>query len=414
MFFGFYWLLHVFMPSLQWHVQYFRYPGANAYQEPLYVLSMILCFLGMIVTQLAYRYLFQDGMRISLKYKTFELRTFGVFFVSASCIFATGVAFGAKQALVILSVGFENYMADRISFGVGGGIKLLLAHWMYVSVIVFFFGFKVYQKFVWPRRLCLLMATIAFCCTLLYYGLNSNRNSVFILLLNLIVVWRLFVTPEDLKATKANNIKLVLLLSVMGLFFAVASSLRYDTHPAKGGEDKNVAEKVVKTLNGGFGNHENIVWLLHNPQPLLYGTTYVAAFANLIPRSFWPEKPVGGGPVIKNMIWPGSYQVGRKGNSSLTTGFFTEGLMNFGYLGFLIVPVLWSLYCKLLATVAKNQSNPLWALAFTFLFLQASTAFMYGEFLGFFARVVLSVFPVLVIAMLMSAFRLDDSEDNKS
>jgi hypothetical protein len=74
------------------------------------------------------------------------------------------------------------------------------------------------------------------------------------------------------------------------------------------------------------------------------GLTFVAAATSFFPRSLWPEKPLGGGPFIRNLIRPGTYNF----NSGLpltsyTTGMPAEGFMNFGRLGFVISGALFGL-----------------------------------------------------------------------
>src|SRR5690606_38045803 len=157
------------------------------------------------------------------------------------------------------------------------------------------------------------------------------RNSFFLLLLNILIFY-IFLYKIDL-------FKISLIKKAFLLIFIIAAAFIFkeqgnQRQMLKSNSTKK-KETFISSMNNAFGNHENIVWLLNADSPLLYGKTYIAGVSNFIPRKLWPGKPLGAGPILKNYIYPGSYIVGREGNSSLTTGFFTESLMNFGILGML-------------------------------------------------------------------------------
>ena len=133
---------------------------------------------------------------------------------------------------------------------------------------------------------------------------------------------------------------------------------------------------------------------------LSLGATYIAGIANIVPRRFWPEKPVGAGPRIKNSIYPYSYAVGKKKNSSITTGFFNELQMNFGIFG---IPVgafffglLFSLLIKIFAYINTPASKAL-ILSTT---LTICTQFYYAEFLGLYTRYVFAIAPLILMHIL--------------
>lgn len=90
-------------------------------------------------------------------------------------------------------------------------------------------------------------------------------------------------------------------------------------------------------LDGAFGNDEALLWMLENNHDLYLGLTYISGFLSFIPRFLWEDKPLGAGPILSNLVTPGSYILGGEGNTSLTTGLLTESVMNFGWGGVFII-----------------------------------------------------------------------------
>ncbi|HHF3130438.1 TPA: hypothetical protein ACPJ1T_000935 [Vibrio diabolicus] len=179
----------------------------------------------------------------------------------------------------------------------------------------------------------------------------------------------------------------------MVIFFFQLGKLRQSGF----GEDSELADgyNVVRALNGAFGNHENIVWLLSNEFELSYGATYAAALTNFVPRSVWADKPLGAGPILKNTIYPGSYVVGQSGNSSLTTGLHTEALMSFGEVGVFAVVIMMALLVSLYLNFLKRHTKGVGGLILIFSVVVFSSQFLYAEFLGFLVRYVFSIIPLV-------------------
>ena len=144
-------------------------------------------------------------------------------------------------------------------------------------------------------------------------------------------------------------------------------------------------------LDGPFGNDENLLWLLEHGHPLYWGQTYLSGLTNLIPRVIWPDKPLGAGPEIRNLIYPGSYVLGAEGNSSITTGFLTEARMNFGLPGVLLVSAIWIWSVqRLVRSLLRAQTVFAQTLLITTICF-VTGAFVYSEFLGFFSRLMLCI-----------------------
>ena len=100
--------------------------------------------------------------------------------------------------------------------------------------------------------------------------------------------------------------------------------------------------------------------------------------------------------MVKNLVRPGSYEIGRRGNSSLTTGVLTEAVMNFGWLG--VIPVslafggLLGLIRKSLDSVADCSPPPIYGYSAVII----GFAGFYGETVGLFTRWIFDVVPILI------------------
>lgn len=390
----FFFLIHLLMPVLQWDIGYFRY--GSTYNEHTYLYSILLVTLLHSAFILGFSIYSVDSnpqlLYFSLS-RIFLKRTLQITLL----IFVIGAYNSGKNIYQILSIGYENYLTDRISLGVGKGLSLLLAHWTYVSCLLFFFIYYHADKYIWIKRISLFSLVISFLLSATYYGINSNRNSLFLLLITLLCFLLSFnpkyaghLTFKQLRKT----VFITLAILIVTFTLHTIGKVRSDT-----GHYKPVKETygLINSFNGAFGNHENIVWLMENGHDLELGVTYLAGVANFIPRSLWPKKPVGAGPRLKNTIYPGSYVVGRKGNSSLTTGIYTELIMNFGRIGAILASFFFALLLSIFLIKLKNSSSPIIRLIFLFSVVMFSAQFMYAEFLGFFARYVFSIVPFLIL-----------------
>lgn len=316
-------------------------------------------------------------------------------------IFLVGAYFAYNNLSGILSIGVTEYLRDRISHGQGKGIQILFAHWTYLSAFIFIFCYFLSTKKKIKRK-ALFFTIISTALSITYYTLNSNRNSIFTMLLIIGGAWiinnRMLNTKLSKKQAKIIGSIFLALIFAFTLFFNIGKE-RYALYASR---HKEFEYSLVKSLNGAFGNHENILWLLENKHEKLWGQTYVAGFTNPIPRSLWPNKPLGAGPKLKNMIDPGSYVIGGERNSSLTTGYFTELQMNYGVVGMIIFPVAIAIFVGFLLRRLNRSKYIIVRITSFFTAIMFATMFYYAEFLGFYSRFFISLIPFLLIYFLTS------------
>ena len=404
-------IIHLFLPYFQWKTQFFRYQ--NSYDETHYIYSMLYVMLAYIIVYMSYMHFTKTRKFIILnsKLENKSTNTFGVNYKSifriSLVVFMIGGYFAYQNFSLISLLGQEEYLSDRIGLGKGRGLQVLLSHWIYVSSILFFYLWltvkdlsKRYKKIIF--LMFILSAIIA----IGYYGFNSNRNSIFILIVNLSVLYYAFkpqIRKRRIKFASIARIGAFITILIL-LFYQLGKNRRQSVL-----NDSTADYTIIETLNGAFGNHENIVWLLENDNntKLYYGATYMAGITNFVPRSIWPQKPLGAGPILKNTIYPGSYVVGEQGNSSLTTGLFTELQMNFGIFGIFLGAILYGLLLSKVGIMTIQTTNPISLIIIQYILIVFSSVFIYAEFLGFLSRFIITLIPFFIIKFLINKQRLE-------
>ena len=390
----FFYIIHILLPFAQWEDNFFRYK--SSYDEETYILSILLMFIAFIIFVVSFQISYSRRI-LNWKAIVFDNRNYATIPIKKNIyitiiVFFIGLFFVYKNLSIIMLIGQDEYLRDRIGFGFSNGIQMLLTHWVYISCIIFFFLFKIAKK-KYVKKIAFLLFIFSFLITILYYSMNSNRNSIFLLFLILIIVNMMFVTKSF------NNINIiknaVVIVIAVTLFFQI-------------GKYRNIYMQdysITHAINGSFGNHENIVWLMSNNYDLQYGRTYLAGLTNFVPRRIWPDKPVGAGPILKNFIYPHSYVIGESGNSSLTTGFYTELMMNFGLFGIFVFSILYGIFLKKIYLLLLKERRPFVFLFFLYSLILFSSQILYAEFLGFFSRYVLTSIPFIFLILMNKKYK---------
>jgi len=394
-------IIHGFCPALQFYVGEFRYQ-TGGYTFDSHIISIITASGALLCIYLGFAFIAHQGVQnvasnrlIGQQYSRFNANSNVLLILVVIIPAMIGMLLFAKA---VFAAGYDNFAADRIGFSYSGaGYYKLIARWLYVGTFVLFAAYCITDpndtKF--RRLLALQVAALV----LILFGFNaliSSRQAIFILLLGLAAILAgaktatagspLFAHLAHLKIPKTAVILIGVVIVSVGVF-----------RHAKNEKSSLVSVGYFhKMLNGAFGNHENLLWLNENNYEQLNGKTYLATVVSVVPRKIWPEKPTGGGPALKNLVRPGSYQVGRKRNSSLTTGVLTEAVMNFGWLG--VIPISLA-FGGLLGLIRKSldSTKDCWGL-FIYGYSAAIIGFagFYGETVGLFTRWIFDVAPILV------------------
>ncbi len=387
------------MPFLQWQSSYFRYQ--KSYKVDNYILSIVfVLFAYLIVFAVLYFSSYREKLKkIGSEEKlrsipNIEETTNKIFYIAIGT-YIIGLFFAIKNLILISSIGQSEYLSDRINFGMSRGIEILIPHWMYVACILFAFVLLVRRDFsVTLKTKVWAMLIISFCSVLIYYGINSNRNSILILLICLLFFFLAYQYSRS-RITPLFLGKIAMLAFLFIMLFYQLGKLRRQAIM----NNANAKYTIVEELNNAFGNHENIVWLLENKEQnkLHFGKTYIAGLTNFIPRYIWEDKPLGAGPILKNTIKPGAYVIGKPKNNSLTTGLLTELQMNFGVYGIFVGSLLFGFMLRSLGLLLVNTYYLSNILIIQYSLIILSSIFIYSEFLGFLSRYAITILPLLTI-----------------
>lgn len=250
-------------------------------------------------------------------------------------------------------------------------------------------------------KLLATTAWIAFSSIIIFHAFAvSSRNTIVVFGLINLCVLALFKSNEG-RAKIVHFLKrtgmVIFSATVVGLLVYQTTVARYSSADTAFLDERRNAV-FFYMLDGAFGNDEARIWLLENEQSLLLGSTFAAAFLNVVPRDVWPDKPLGAGPILINYIRPGAYVLGQTGNSSLTTGLITEGQMNFGVLGVFPLLFLWAFLANRFSQVSLTSNDVTKKTVFLMLMVFSSSTLLYAEFLGFFARTATIVAPCFFLA----------------
>lgn len=384
-------LIHLIVPLWQYMESYYRYQ--NEYDDEMLVYSILMVlgcqiFLTLILRrQVKLRFAAANELGARYVVKVFRLTLI---------VLMIGLTFTFVHVRDIMATGMEGYMRDRIGYGAGKGLSIMLAHWVYISCLIFFGLYMRTGKNHRLRRYLAFFALFSFLVSCFYYSVNGNRNSIFILSLNLLAIWFILGEVGSAHGLAQRNRRVTRLLIIVPIlvygFFAIGKSRLERT----GANADNYS--LLRAINGAFGNHENLVWLAENDFEYHYGASYVAGVTNFVPRSLWAEKPLGGGPRLKNAIYPGTYVVGKQRNSSLTTGLYTELYLNFGLIGMILGTIVYAALLNWVIGKLRNANSLMSFQLFLFCLIAFSTHFYYAEFLGFTARTVISIIPIWIIS----------------
>jgi oligosaccharide repeat unit polymerase len=388
-------LIHLVVPLLQYLVKYYRYD--YAYSLRTHIISNALYMIMIAFLLLGYWL----GKKPRAQERDVQSISRNAYILVVLLVFVPAIYVSFSHISRIIQVGQLEYLTDRISLGVGRGGTLLLANNIYIA---FLFAFAVYLITKKRKRPATLLGIIAFALLLYvvyYYFYTANRNSIFITAIAAGLVW--LAVRQRFSVAKLSRALPLLLIIPLGLAYL--------------GEQRRavvVGEKVaplsvetfVRGINGAFGNHENVLWLIENPHTSLRGQSYLAAVTNFVPRALWASKPLGGGPALKNMINPDSYVVGEEGNSSLTTGLMTEAMMNFGYLGVPAVALVFGWLLGLISNRLNRAIDPINLVIQAVLVLTFAFIVFYSEFLGMIARLALTTLPLVFLSVLLHLLML--------
>lgn len=303
----------------------------------------------------------------------------------------------------IFSFDTSYYLKNRIILRKGMGFAILLSYMGTLIVPIMFAKTLIYIKN--KSKLKSIFSLFIFSIFILLpfltaYIMMGNRLTALILLIMIILIY-LIVMKKNF--TFIFYLKLILVFGILFLFFAFLGYMR-----SIQGDWSRVDFALLFTLIGyetehaivgNFGNFEHLVWLIDNQDTWnpFYGETYIAAIFNLVPRFLWEDKLLGGGPNLKNIIHPGSYDLLSENITSYTTGMAIEGYMNFRIAAIFIVTFFHAIFLIILKKISYNiKGNIILLSLYVYLLFSVTFLMIFGEFLGIYTRTLIVSMPFVI------------------
>lgn len=298
-------------------------------------------------------------------------------------------------------VNYEEYMVNRTIERRGLGYLIMPSTWLTLSIATLLVGIAIGRK----ARSALIYAvplTAFFIWANLFLGSKSRG---LIVLVFAVLAWAL-----HRAARRRLNLRvlvtvpaLALVVGIVGLFFG---DIRESV--TRGVELEQVNSRVSLGASfssfNAFGAIENTVWLVENigMDEIIGGRSFLAVLAGPVPRALWPDKPVGGGPELRNLIHPGSYDiVGGYQLSSYSPGIIAESYMNFWVFGVLLGPLLYGAVIGGVTFLAGRINSTLMLVVFVVLTYRV-VYMMTGEVFGSAAGIFITLLPVIMLFGLTS------------
>ena len=291
---------------------------------------------------------------------------------------------------------YEDYMVNRTIERRGLGYLIMPSTWLAISIATLLVSTLIGRK----ARSTLIYAlplTAFFIWANLFLGSKSRG---LIVLVFAALTWALYMAAKNRFNLRviAGVPALAVLVSVAGLFFG---DIREAVTRGVALEAVNTRVSLAASFSkfNAFGSVENTVWLVENIgfDEMIGGRSFVAVLAAPVPRALWPDKPVGGGPELRNLIHPGSYDiVGGRNLTSYSPGIIAESYMNFWIFGLLVGPLLYGAILGGVTFLAGRINSSLLLVVFLILVYRA-VYMMTGEVFASIVGIATTLLPVIVL-----------------
>lgn len=394
---------YFFLPIISLYTGVSRY--GYAYSLDAHLSAMLYSLLFGVIVFVTYRLLaapnaYRRWQRL-LSIKIKPLWRFQAWLVLLLCWMLVGV--GLTPFVKLISIhGVAEYAANRIVLGAGlGYYKLLLTSGL-VSFAILFADWLLRKSA--PPVYCDLPLQLAFGLAIVPGIVLVSRTRLLLPVVIAVILWLVIKKRGRLLPRQcAVALLFASLVLLVGIVLGpMRESLMANEHVEIDMPD------VSARLISSYSVQENLLWLFDNPQPLLLGKTFAAIVVGWIPREIWSDKPLGGGPYLRNMIVPGSYDLEHGKNlTSYTTGLPAESFMNFGWLGLCVAPLLGGVLV-LLVKALTLVGRPVIA-AFVAIVLFQVQYLPFSEMFGWASHVLSVAVPVVGIWITIEISRLSGS-----
>lgn len=357
----------------------------------VYLLSSFLVYLLFLRPKVDFDNISKASLVFDSKSKNATIFCYAAFFL--------GLLFFVKTILPYAAL-YNSFMIDRINILSGYGYPLMLLSFSLPLVLLVFLKNQAY--FI-NYKVILLILVIFF----VYVFMGSRSSAVIVLP----YIFLAYILADHRSRLKFSVVKKVV-VAMLGLLLIVSILSGVREAAKEGGvekvlsgnyfsEGKSLQEIYISQISGNYGHSELLAFAImkSNEYEKALGHTFLAGFVSFIPRAIWEDKPVGGGPMLANIVAPGAYKLrGKEGNSSLTTGLPIEGYLNFGFLGMLLLGSIHGFLLVLVTIYSKRIRVSIEFVIYLILFHRISLVMLTGEFLGVFSGLIFILVPLYLFS----------------
>jgi hypothetical protein len=290
---------------------------------------------------------------------------------------------------LIMQHGLALFWIDRIRLMRGKGYLMMPLAWPFVFMLLYY-GNAAFQRTLSVGQ---KVTVIALALTVIVTAMVSGSRTTAIAPILVLAVGAMLLRQRGLAPRAVLALTAIMVIGVLLGTVRSAVMAQSMTHL-----EQNLFANVVGDLNRDLGEAETVWWVNHRRavHEFAHGSTIAAVAVGAVPRSSWPNKPLGGGPVLRNSVHPGSYNLyGTRPLSSYTPGLAGEAFMNFGWFGVIFVSVPYGVLLWAIAYIGGRMRSgagfALWgAVLFCALF------FLKTEVFGVSARLFSMTAPLLL------------------
>lgn len=298
----------------------------------------------------------------------------------------------------VMTLGYIGLFISINTIAVNGGIIGILAGFFVPSIYLLLIANS-------KNKIKIRLYSFIFFVYILAIFMLGSRGENSIYLLGFILIWHNMIKP-----IKGKNLIKLVLFGLIGVFvLAIISQVRAYINSGDIGNILNNSMQntnllgIVRDIFSEFGITllvpATIIDKVPNVIPFYNGKTLVNFFLTLIPNTFWEINPGLKDGTLEGLVTPfiSRGKVGGVGGS-----FLAEIYYNFGYFGYIILPIYGIILTKLteslnFITSNENKLNFFFALYFytKFLWLIRSEVLTSGKDIIYFA-----LFPIILIKLL--------------
>ncbi len=317
-------------------------------------------------------------------------------------VLLTSIPVGAQLYHIYLMGGIESYLLSiplRVQLWAGLGYVIHFKTLMTVLNLFFFIVLCVFS--IKNRKLWLIFFIVHTIVTVTMGFLTGSRSATLVNFLFFIMVYHYLV----------ENIKIHYIVIFIAILFPLSSLLGFFRQASFMNQlSENAVEISQDDLESTLYRENSVSYKVaifpleileeKHYDDLCYGSTYLSALTNFIPRALWPEKLSSGGTILTN------FGLGNASNESLTTAYSTgaiaEGIINFGYyFGYIFAfiqiflffyIIFWSFSFTTIHLLKNQLKKILWGIFLIITTIQLPGSSIGGEFTNAIFNILLRLF----------------------